>query len=79
MQQHKRSAPSEGTVPTTKKTRQLAADMPTPTTLEEASNIIGKFKREQAKLVDHIVKTDKDSFRKTMISHKLQSSKKKSC
>jgi len=62
MQQHKRNAPSEGAVPTAKKSRQLAAEAPPPTTLDEALQIIEMFKAEQAELVDHIVKTDAKSL-----------------
>lgn len=58
--QHKRNAPSEGDVPAPKKTKettQLAAEMPTPTTLEDALKIIDMFKAEQSALVSHILKT----------------------
>lgn len=64
MQQHKRNLPSEGAVPAPKKTRQLAAEMPPPTTMEDALKIIDMFKAEQAALVNHIVKTDANSLSK---------------
>ena len=49
-------------MPTPKKTRQLAAEMPPPTTVEDALKIIDMFKAEQAALVSHIIKTDANSL-----------------
>ncbi|KAM7183833.1 hypothetical protein V8F20_012474 [Naviculisporaceae sp. PSN 640] len=65
MPQHKRNLPSEAEravpAPSAKKTKlPLAAEMPTPTTLEEAIKIIDMFKAEQAALVKHISRTDAD-------------------
>ncbi|KAK4207190.1 hypothetical protein QBC37DRAFT_406433, partial [Rhypophila decipiens] len=61
--EHKRNLPSEAEravpPPSTKKAKlPLAAEMPPPTTLEEAIKIIDMFKTEQAALVKHISKTD---------------------
>ncbi|KAK1758957.1 hypothetical protein QBC47DRAFT_370807 [Echria macrotheca] len=62
---HKRNLPSDGAVPAAKKTKQhqLAVEMPTPTTLEEALTIIDMFKADQTALINHIMKTDKNLVR----------------
>lgn len=65
MSQRKRNLPSEAEravpPPSTKKTKlPMAAEMPPPTTLEEAIKIIDMFKAEQASLAEHISKTDRN-------------------